>query len=106
MTDIVRVEDKVIGQVDNGVFIKCVQGSIHMIHTPKAWCVDMSAWEQIKDLMHTVRIVDTDTGHIYEITADDFCRVAKVMNRGFGNQYMVLMKYWRRSDNQQGLLFG
>ena len=54
MAGIVRSQDgKIIGQVEDGVFLKRVKKSIHLLHKPPAWAIDCKAfWDHIRFKCH------------------------------------------------------
>jgi hypothetical protein len=84
------------GKVQGDVWIKEVQGSIHMLRQPPAWCVDhkdlLSAWRcGVKKL----RIHDTESGQIYSIPLSQALE-GKVIDRGHGQQVLLPLQWFHR----------
>ena len=104
MPEIVRVDDKIIGQIENGVFTKRVRQA-HMLRTPRAWGIDCKAFlEQIFPKTNRIRIEETETGTVYDISTGVFNRRKGYLNRGFGPQYFVILKYWHEIRKGQKAL--
>jgi len=105
MPEIVRVDDKIIGQIEDGVFTKRVRQT-HMLRTPRAWGIDCKAFlEQVYHKTKTIRIEELDSGTVYEISTEVFNRRKGYLNRGFGPQYFVALKYWHQiRQGQKALL--
>lgn len=100
---IVRSSDgKIIGDIENGVFIKRVYGSSHMLKTPPAWAIDCKAFlDSVIPHAHRIRVEDKDTGVAYEIATGVFSDHKVYVDRGFGAQYFVPLKYWHEIHKEQ-----
>ena len=105
MGEIVRSTDgKIIGSIENAVFIKRVRLA-HMLHTPRAWGIDCKAFlEQIYPKSNRIRIEEQDSGTDYEISTEVFNRRKGYLDRGFGPQYFVPIKYWHQIRKGQKAL--
>ena len=105
--DIVKVGGKIIGRIVGGVFYKPVRGSIDMLHTPRAWCIDMEAFErQIRPKADRIVITDEDDGAEYHATVAYFDRHKREVSRRWGRQYVLGFERWRNSADEQLGLFG
>ena len=92
---VMSTDGKIIGQIEGKVFLKKVNGRAHMLHTPPAWAIDARAFDQ-KVLPHadTIRIEDTESGTIYQMSTRLFNEKKGVINRQFGSQYFVTLHHW------------
>jgi len=99
------VDGNIIGDIENGVFTKRVKGSAHMLRTPPAWAIDCRAFiEEIFSQANTIRIEEIESGTTYEISTKTFNRRKVYMDRGFGTQYYVPLKYWHQIRKGQKVL--
>lgn len=107
MAEIVRsIDGNIIGSIENGVFTKRVQGSAHMFRTPPAWAIDCKAFlEEIFLQAHMIRVVEKESGTVYEIGTRTFNNRKVYFDRGFGPQYFVPLKYWHEIREGQTVLF-
>ena len=105
MAEIVRSQaGKIIGQIEGGVFIKRVKQA-HMLKTPRGWAIDCkSYWDFIWPKVHTIRIEETESDTVYEISTKTFDKQKVYMDRNFGAQYYVILKYWHQIRKGQKAL--
>ncbi len=96
------VDGKVIGKMDNGVFVKEVRGSIHMLTSPRGWGIDVEAYNQdIKPHCAEIQVHDMETDLLYTSTARNFDEKKIYINRGFGGQFVLLLKDWSVKSREQ-----
>jgi hypothetical protein len=65
---------KVAGRVEDGVLVKPVRGSKHMLRRPPAWAIDAEAYDQVRTEIDKVKVIDTETDTEYHASADVFDR--------------------------------
>ena len=107
MPKIVRSTDgNIIGSIDNDVFTKRVQGEAHMLRTPRAWAIDCKAFiEEVFPHSNKIRVELLDSGIIYEVSTKVFNSRKGYLDRGFGPQYFLPLKYWHEiREGQKALL--
>ena len=103
-SQLVRLSNgKVAGRVENGVFVKPVRGSRHMLRTPRAWAVDAEAYDSIRQHIDLIVVEDQETGINYRATPEIFDAFKGSLDRGFGNQYFLPLARWQveRKDERQ-----
>lgn len=97
--------DVTMGFVEGSVFSRWLRSSIHMLHEPDAWTIDKEALDTLRETTSLTKIIIHDQDgppgrRMYVIDMPDFDRLAKVIDRGQGQQYMVPLRsqerlYWR-----------
>jgi hypothetical protein len=106
---LVKTEDgKVIGRLEEGTFIKPVVGSKHRLRTPPAWAIDAEAFDQqVKPDAKAIIVLDKETGMKYQVTVETFDRLKGELDRGWGRQYFLMLRYWQveKNGNRQLSLF-
>jgi hypothetical protein len=105
----VRVNNTVIGYIQNSQFIKSVDGSKHMLRCPPAWAIDAEAFDnEIKSHVSEIIIQDRETGNRYITSVLNFDKRKKAIERGFGKQYYLPLSDWKveQSNSQQLNLLG
>jgi len=105
----VRLADgRVAGRVENGIFVKSVRGSKHMLKTPRAWAVDAEAYDSIRRDINMIVIEDQECGLKYRATPDTFDAFKGLLDRGFGRQYFLPLARWQVEEEgaRQLSLFG
>lgn len=95
--DIVRVGRKVIGTTEDGIFVKNVKGSKHMLRKPLAWAIDKKVFDKDIWYMDHIMVYDKETEITWEISVSDFDDNKKILDRGHGEQYYVELSKWKRS---------
>jgi len=94
----------VIGRVADGVFSKSVDGSIHMLHSPPAWAVDLvSIKAAVRAGAKEISIYDRETGVRYTSSIDNFREHHFVLNRGHSNQVALPLERWSVIDPRKPL---
>ncbi len=100
---------RVVGQIDGTTFIKSVHASTHQLQRPPAWAIDAVIFDtEIKPNCTQIRIKDQETGNQYHCSIDTFDQYKGKLDRGFGHQYFLPLKYWeiKENDNFQLRLWG
>jgi hypothetical protein len=94
---------KVAGRVEDGVFVKPVRGSRHMLRTPRAWAVDAEAYDRIRQDIHLIVVEDEESSINYRATPEIFDAYRGSLDRGFGHQYFLPLARWQveRKDKRQ-----
>ena len=93
---------KIIGWVESDSLNKNISSSKHMLLKPKGIAWDFSVLERArKDGLKKSRVYDKETGNEYEATIEDFFRYGVRINRGFGEQIVLPLKYWQKKVKGQ-----
>jgi len=86
---------------------KNIKGSRHILRSPLAIAIDQSviAYAESMQGMRVV-VTDTENGKQYIAPLSHFKHHGVKINRGFGNQIALPLKYWNTETNtqQQGQL--
>lgn len=90
----VRVSDRVVGEIVNGVLIKHASPA-HMLREPRAWAwdktiVDMALAEGVEQTI----IVTDETKTVYEAPLEGFRQHGIEIDRGFGPQIALRLEQW------------
>ena len=90
-----RSDGRVIGNLQGDTLVKRVIGSKHMLRTPKAWAVDVVAYEQAKRAgARYIEIRDRESGITYRVSLDGFLRFGIRLDRGYGAQIALPLEKW------------
>jgi len=97
---LIRAGGKIVGKVQNGVFIKRVIGSIHILHKLDSIGFDIDSLKQAKKAgASTVKITDKETGIVYRVA------ISTIWNRGFhlpdygyGEQIALKRRFWSKGN--------
>jgi hypothetical protein len=103
-SQLVRLQNgKVAGRVEDGVFVKPVRGSKHMLRIPRAWAVDAEAYDSIRPNINLIVVQDEESGFSYRATPETFDAFRGSLDRGFGRQYFLPLERWQvwRKDECQ-----
>lgn len=88
-------QGRVVGRIENRVFIKEVYGHLHMLRKPIAWAIDADVFDKvISPLCYSIHIIDRDTGHRYICGVNIFREKRQTLNRKFGDQYYLELVHW------------
>jgi hypothetical protein len=89
---VVRDGSKVVGEVLNGVFVKNIYGSRHMLRSPKAVCFGVESLHNAENLgAKEVAVIDQETGKEYRAPLPFVWEHGFNVNRGFGQQVGVTL---------------
>ena len=95
----IKINNRVIGKVENGVFIKNVIGSRHFLKKPPAIAFDISTLT--KASQHgaiTVKVKDTTTDIVYTSSMNKITEKGFEFDRGYGKQIALIMKEWKTNE--------
>jgi len=90
-------EGRFIGKLTGNVFRKTVYRSTHMLREPLAWAID-SAVVNTLDIVGTCRrivVYDRENNFQYEVDFSLFKEKAFSINRGYGEQKVLPLIYWK-----------
>lgn len=91
-----RGDGKPVGYIKGNTLYKTVRGEIHMLHSPRGWAWDVNILEEAERRDVTrVEIYDRENGKTYITTIQDFWDYGVGLNRGFGEQICLPIKYWQ-----------
>jgi len=87
---------KIIGWIEGNSFNKNISSSKHMLQKPKGIAWDLSVLERArKENLKRTYVHDKETGNEYEAILEDFFRYGVRINRGFGEQIVLPLKFWQ-----------
>ena len=87
---------RVTGAVVNGRFYRRVQGSKHMLRSPRAWTVNAAALSIARTLGAVgVTIEDEETGKVYAADLVTIDAHGYRFNRGWDEQIALPLPYWQ-----------
>ena len=87
-------------RLEGGVLSKAVQGSVHQLRRPPAWAVQQEVWVVNQGAITELQITDTETGKVYRTSAENFRRYARLINRGYGYQFALELRFWRTQPEE------
>ena len=100
-----RWDGSKIGDVDNGILVKNVDGREHRLNRPPAWAIDCGAYkEDVLPYCHTIIINDTHARVRYSVSVKLFDLKKGYLNRGHGPQYYLTLNHWQTTGISQGVL--
>ena len=84
-----------IGFVRNGVFYKSIQGSKHLLRSPRAIAFDSSTIDDAAQAQAvTVHVTDDETRTVYEASIENIRRYGFKVHRGSGDQVALTLNHW------------
>lgn len=90
-----------VGQVVGKTFTKRIQGSKHMLRTPRAIALDSQNIIDAEQAGATdVRIIDSETNRIYTATFATFKAKCFRVTRGDGQQLGLTLDHWSSNGQQ------
>lgn len=93
---------KIIGWVESDSLNKNISSSKHMLLKPKGIAWDFSVLERArKENLKRIYVHDKETGNEYEATLEDIFHYGVRINRGFGEQIVLPLKYWQKKVKGQ-----
>ena len=91
----IKAQGKIIGFLKGSQFVKTVLGSKHKLRFPPAWAIDAAAYEKdVRNKAREILITDKETGLKYRTSVEEFEAFKRELDRGFGRQYFLPIKYW------------
>lgn len=74
---------------------KTISGSKHILRHPPAICWDVSSLKQAADLgVEFVRVIDRETGRVYETHLETLRNYGFQINRCHGEQWAMMLDKW------------
>jgi hypothetical protein len=90
------VGNHIVGAVRGGEFIKKVKGSRHFLRKPPSIAFDLNSIEEARTCgANSVRIIDKETGKIYQAFISTIFAKGFQVNRGYGKQIGLEFRYWQ-----------
>ena len=87
---LIKVGNKIVGHIENGIFYKPVIGSKHMLRQPPAWAVDAEVFDnEVMAKATEIVVIDKETSIEYSTSVESFNRQKGELDRGFGRQYYL-----------------
>ena len=99
---------KVVGQIVNGWIEKVnIDPAKHKLRTPEGYATDATHINQLSKLRDAkgirLKLID---GTVLEAKLEDITDYAALINRGYGDQWVLPMRWWTiASDPRQSKLF-
>ncbi len=95
--------NKMAGELKEGVYRKIVKGSKHLFRAYNAYGIEKIIINKLKGDCEEIRIKDTETGNIYATTYDNF--VDKGIEHDWGTPQVFLpLKYFAITSTKQNKL--
>jgi hypothetical protein len=92
--------NRVVGLVRGGEFIKRVKGSRHFLRRPPSICFDVSSLEEARNAgASTVKVIDDESGQVYQVPISLIFAKGFIFNRGHGEQIGLVFRYWQTGDD-------
>jgi len=96
----IKLNDKVIGYIQEDTFYKPVFASKHQLKFPPAWSIDAQVFdEQIKPITATFVVQDKETDTEYHVSISTFDHLKRELDRGHGRQYFLTLGHWEVHGN-------
>ena len=94
--DLRTADGVVVAKIIDGEAVKRVLESKHKLRRPEGWAFDKTIIRQAKEGgASAIRIEAGDTGKSYSVSMSEFDKHAFPLNRGFGPQMVLVIKYWQ-----------
>ena len=91
-----RGDGKPVGHTEGQTLYKSVNGEKHMLQKPRGWAWDADILEEAERRGATrVEIFDRESNKTYIATLQDFWDYGVGLNRGFGEQICLPLRYWQ-----------
>ena len=91
-------EGKFIGSFTGKTFRKQVYRSYHMLQTPPSWAIDFEVirtLELLNGKCKKITVFDKENNITYQVDFALFLEKAFVIDRGYGNQKVLPLVYWK-----------
>ena len=91
---------RVIGWIEGKAICKRVKASRHMLRTPRGWAWDVFVLERAnREGLNMSIIYEKENDLVYQANLEDFWRHGAPINRGFGDQICLPLKYWQVTND-------
>ena len=102
----VKVNKKVVGNVDGDTLNKTLDSSKHFLRTPPAIAFDELALSKAKEMGATkIKVKDKRTGLEYHTSIVNLENRGFTFNRGFGDQIGLSLSEWSKNEESQVKIF-
>jgi len=89
-------DNRIAGALVDGWLRKIVQGSRHMLRSPRAWAIDAGALATARAAGALgVRVEDTESGRVYLADWAALDAHGYTFDRGHGRQIALPLRYWQ-----------
>lgn len=93
---------RVVGEVRQNVFYKQVHASKHLLRKPEGWASDVCVLDQLEALgVEQMCLTDRESGKRFHATVNDFRLHGIPLDRGFGPQLVLPLRFWRTTQPGQ-----
>ncbi len=94
-------DGKRIGQIEGRIFKKKVYGSRHFLRSPRAIAIDADACDlEIAPSVERIEVYDKEVDRLYVSSVGNFNQYKIELDRGFGRQYALPLRYWEYEGKQ------
>lgn len=83
--------------IRRNVLFKTAKESIHFLKKPAGIAIDLEIFNIAKGKVKYVQVYGKEQGIYYTALITDFIKHGFVINRGYGDQIVLVMKYWEKS---------
>ena len=84
-------------RIKDDVLFKSARASVHFLKVPPAIAIDLFIFNNARSKVKYVQVFEKEKGIFYTARVLDFVSYGFVINRGFGEQIALPMKYWEKS---------
>jgi hypothetical protein len=104
--ELIFVQGRIVGKLQGATFTKKLRRSKHYLRTPGGWGHDRESLLELQAKgCRIIRIIDLDSGTIYCSPIETMLSRGIRINRGYGEQVLLLECLWTQSDPRQSRLF-
>ncbi len=87
---------RIVGWITDNILHKNVDSSKHMLHKPPGWAWDKSVIDLAIQMGITRTVIhDKNKKTDYWANVDDFFYKGILINRGYGDQFVLPLLYWK-----------
>jgi hypothetical protein len=99
---LIRVDNKVVGKIENRVFYKTVDPEKHLFRIMDAWGIDFGAFKlALAKGVKKFIVIDKENNICYEADADTLLEKGIVGNFRYGEQVFLPRRLWEIKDQNQ-----
>ena len=84
--------------IKDRVLVRRVRGSKQLLRHPPGICYDANWYSQLRPYFDELRTEDYEGGWVYTISAVEFDDHRELLNRGYGQQFLVQLEHWQREQ--------
>lgn len=95
---------RIVGEIKNGCLEKCVSSDRHMLIDPLGWAWDVEILEKARKAgVERTLIIDKGANKTYKALLSDFDRFGIPVDRGYGRQICLPLKYWNFQGQEESV---